>query len=144
MGRTMMAAVGTAMLVMLGGCASDTDSGGEAPTITTSGTASPEGEATAPGPVPDPASVGGTVIDIEVQGAQIRPLAERVKVEVGVSVTFQVVSDRPGELHVHSEPEQTLEFQDGETALKVTIERPGVVDVEEHETGKLIVQLEVR
>lgn len=89
-------------------------------------------------------SPAGTVVDIRVQGDEIRPLAERIPAKVGDPVTLNVSSNRPGELHVHSEPEQTLEFGDGTTLLTVVVERPGVVDVEEHDTGKLVIQLEVR
>jgi hypothetical protein len=65
-------------------------------------------------------------------------------VKVGEPVTFDVTSDRAGELHVHSSPEQTPGFDIGQSSIAVTIERPGLIEVEEHESGELIAQLEVR
>ncbi len=82
-------------------------------------------------------------IDITVVGNRITPNGERLKVGVGQPVTLRLVSDRAGELHVHSDPEQHLEFHKGRSTLKLTIERPGVIDVEEHDTGVVVVQLQV-
>ena len=52
-------------------------------------------------------------------------------------------ADEPGELHVHSSPEQELEYGAGTTTLKLTLDQPGVVDVESHDPKAVIVQLEV-
>ena len=52
---------------------------------------------------------------------------------------------RPGEIHVHSSPEQELEYDAGTTTLRAEpIDQPGIVDVESHALEKTIVQLEVR
>ena len=45
---------------------------------------------------------------------------------------------------MHSSPEQELEYDAGTTTLELTIDQPGVVDVESHDLEKTIVQLEVR
>lgn len=86
----------------------------------------------------------GNAIEIEIEGDRIEPRGKRIKVEAGEPVTLEVESDRAAELHVHSSPEQVLEVKKGESTLSLTIERPGIVDVEEHETGKVVLQLEVR
>ena len=44
---------------------------------------------------------------------------------------------------MHSKPEQELEYGEGTTTLPLTIDKPGVVDVESHDLEKVIVQLEV-
>ena len=46
------------------------------------------------------------------------------------------------ELHVH-QAEQYVEFEAGTGTYELVISAPGVVDVEEHETGQVVVQLEV-
>ncbi len=53
------------------------------------------------------------------------------------------MSDREGELHVHSSPEQELAYEAGTTELDVTIDKPGIVEIEDHVAEVLIVQLEV-
>ena len=59
-------------------------------------------------------------------------------------INLEITSDRAGELHVHSKPEQFVEFEAGTSDAQAGHQRPGVVDIEEHESGHVVVQLEVR
>lgn len=86
----------------------------------------------------------GNAIEIEIEGDRIEPRGKRIKVEAGEPVTLEVESDRAAELHVHSSPEQVLDVKKGESTMSLTIDRPGIVDVEEHESGIVVFQLEVR
>jgi hypothetical protein len=91
---------------------------------------------------------GGTTtetktIDITFSGDTVEPNGERVEVEAGQEIELVVKADKPGELHVHSNPEQELEYGAGTTTLKLTLDEPGVVDVESHDLEVVIVQLEV-
>ncbi len=81
-------------------------------------------------------------IELTFEGTEAPP-TERVQVEPGEEVELVIKSDRAGELHVHSSPEQTLEYAAGTTTFKLTIDQPGVVDVERHEPEALVLQLEV-
>lgn len=125
--------------------ATDTPSAGDtaAPTPTPTdaeSTVEPEG------PSEDSSDDGGKddAIEIEIEGDEIAPNGELIKVRVGEAVKLELESDRRGELHVHATPEQELDFGRGRTSLEVTIDTPGVVDVEEHESGVVILQLQVR
>jgi hypothetical protein len=84
-----------------------------------------------------------TTIDITIKGDSITPTGSSVKVKKGQPVRLHIVADRAGELHVHSSPEQHLEFDAGTSDKTLTIDQPGVVDIEDHALDKLIVQLEV-
>ena len=68
-------------------------------------------------------------------------------VEVGGSYTplwLVVEADTAGEIHVHTKPDdQEFEYDEGTTTLKLTVDKPGLVDVESHDLEKVIVQLEV-
>lgn len=87
---------------------------------------------------------GGTpTIDITIKGDQVTPDGVEVKVEAGKPIKLHITADRAGELHVHSSPEQHIEFGKGTTDKTLTIKQPGVVDVEDHALDKLIVQLQV-
>lgn len=102
---------------------------------------------TACGDSESPAETGSDpkVIEVSVEGDSITPNGERVEVAVGQDVDLEITADAPGEIHVHSDPEQELEYAAGEST--VTIEgsdAPGVIDVESHTLDKVIVQLEVR
>lgn len=83
-------------------------------------------------------------IEVEIEGDRVEPNGMRVKAAAGETVTLDVKSDRAAELHVHSSPEQVLEVEPGESTLTLVIERPGIVDIEEHDSGLVVLQLEVR
>ena len=85
------------------------------------------------------------VIDVKFTGDSVTPNGERVEVATGQDVELHVTADAPGEIHVHSDPEQELEYQKGETTVTIHgVDTPGTVDVESHSLDKVIVQLEVR
>ena len=71
------------------------------------------------------------------------PPPERVEVGVGEEIEVVVKSDTEGSLHVHSEPEQEFDYGAGTTTLMLTIDQPGVVEVESHELEATVLQLEV-
>ena len=83
------------------------------------------------------------VIKVTVEGDTITPNGERVEVATGQEIDLEVTADAPGEIHVHSNPEQELPYAAGTTTLQLTVDEPGVVEVESHELEKIIVQLEV-
>lgn len=82
-------------------------------------------------------------VNIEFSHGSVTPKGQRVEVTAGQPVELVVKADEPGELHVHSSPEQELEYGAGTTTLKLTIDQPGVVDVESHHPEIVVVQLEV-
>lgn len=86
----------------------------------------------------------GTTIDITLKGTSVSPAGKLVKVKAGLPITLRITADKAGELHVHSSPEQHVEFPQGTSEKVITIDQPGVVDLEDHALGKLIAQLQVR
>lgn len=90
---------------------------------------------------------GGTTtqdIDVTVKGDTVTPDGDKVAVPVGKQVTLHVTADAPGEIHVHSSPEQELEYDKGTSDLELTIDKPGTVEVESHTLDKVIVQLQAQ
>ena len=85
------------------------------------------------------------VIAVTISGDSVTPNGERVDVSTGQDVRLEVTADRPGEIHVHSSPEQELDYPAGTSTVVVHgLDAPGTVDVESHALDKVIVQLEVR
>ena len=64
--------------------------------------------------------------------------------KAGDPLKLHITADKAGEIHVHSSPEQHIEYGAGTTDKTLTIDQPGVVDVESHTLDKLILQLQVR
>jgi hypothetical protein len=84
-------------------------------------------------------------IDITFEGGEVTPNGERVEIAKGQPVELVVKADAGGEIHVHSDPEQELEYETGTTILKLpAFDRAGIIEVESHALGKTIVQLEVK
>jgi FtsP/CotA-like multicopper oxidase with cupredoxin domain len=83
-------------------------------------------------------------IAVTINGDEVTPNGDRIEVDAGQDVELDVTADAPGEIHVHSTPEQELEYKEGKSTLTITnLDQPGTVDVEVHELDKVIVQLEV-
>ncbi|GAA1740064.1 hypothetical protein GCM10009710_20430 [Aeromicrobium alkaliterrae] len=60
-------------------------------------------------------------------------------------MTLVVTSEITDEVHVHSDPEVSIDVTPGQTVERTfTIDRPGQVAVESHETGATILQLVVQ
>jgi hypothetical protein len=98
---------------------------------------------TAAEPSPSATEDAAQVIDITFEGDSVTPNGDRVEVTAGEPITLRVTADKAGEIHVHSNPEQELDYDAGTTTLHLTINQPGIVEVESHELEKIIVQLEV-
>ncbi len=111
---------------------SATQSPTDQPSATTEPTGKPNGE------------TGGTTIDITFKGDTVDPNGVERKVKAGKPFTLHIVADQPGELHIHSSPEQELVYPAGTTDKTLTIDQPGIVEVESHDLDQVIVQLEVR
>ncbi|HEU4512816.1 MAG TPA: hypothetical protein VFR87_06900 [Nocardioidaceae bacterium] len=140
--RRALAAAAVAALVLTG-CAESEEpatsqgtTASESPTASQS-TAESESESGETEPETD-------AIEVEIEGDRIEPNGMRVEVAAGDPVALAVRSDRAAEFHVHSSPEQVLEVEPGESTVELVIDRPGIVDIEEHETGLVVLQLEVR
>ncbi len=137
-----------AICVLVTACGSDEPAAKDEPTT-------PETTATEPATTAEPSQSAspspsatkrpsGTTINITFKGDQVDPNGVERKVKAGKAFTLHIVADKPGELHIHSSPEQELEYPAGTSDKKLTIDQPGIVEVESHDLDTLIVQLEVR
>jgi hypothetical protein len=137
MRRSLASVAAVSCLFLAAGCGTDDPSGADEPS-----SAKPSASA---GESADGAPSSSTQrIAVAFDGDSVSPSGKRVEVAAGEPVELVVTADAPGEIHVHSSPEQELEYDAGTTTLELTIDQPGVVDVESHDLEKTIVQLEVR
>lgn len=98
----------------------------------------------APTPAPDDSGADIQLVEIQVADGQVSVAADRVEVALGAQVRLAVTSDTADELHVHGY-DHSVELVPGRQAtLELTADTPGLFDVELHESGLLLVQLEVR
>jgi uncharacterized protein YcfL len=138
--RILIAAVALSSLILAGCSDAEPQTIDQSPSAAASDEASQPAEPETEESSPEPK---GTVVEITIDGDSVEPNGARVEAHVGEPITLQITSDREGELHVHSTPEQEIPFDNGTTEAELTIDRPGVVEVEDHHSGLVIVQLEV-
>ena len=128
--RRVVAATVSALLtaVLLAGCG-NSDSGG--------GNSDSGGGSTGPEPT--------KVIDVTITGDSVTPNGELIKVAVGQRIELDVTADAPGEIHVHSSPEQEFEYDKGSSTIEVKpIAAPGRVEVESHTLEKTLFTLQAQ
>jgi hypothetical protein len=149
---TALPALALALSLALVGCGGEEEhpeghDAGEAsetpsPSETAQGTETPD-ETETTDETAEPAETG-TRIELTRTGDSFSPNGQRVEAAVGEPITLVITSDVPGEMHVHSMPEQDIVYGAGTSEHEVTIERPGVVEVESHDPDLVVLQLEVR
>jgi plastocyanin len=85
-------------------------------------------------------------IEIEIENGRVTPSGQRVDVQVGEPIRFVVDSDAADEVHVHSTPEHSFRVKPGDDdrQFEFTLNQPGVVEVELHELGDVVVSLAAR
>jgi hypothetical protein len=136
----------TALLLVLSGCgdeapgAAEADTG-ESPSPSATTEKPKPSKSAKPEPEPTPES---PTVEVTVSGDQVSPNAEVVELEVGERLTLDITSDRPGELHVHTSPDQYIDFGAGRSTKSFSVERPGSVEVEEHDSGAQVLRLLVQ
>lgn len=93
-----------------------------------------------------PASDEPVTVEITDEGGSISPAGDRVEAERGQPIDLVVTADRAGSLHVHSDPEQEFEYEEGTQTFKIEFDRAGVIEVESHEVdpAQVVVTLEIR
>ncbi|MEQ1899029.1 MAG: hypothetical protein ABL971_16810 [Vicinamibacterales bacterium] len=124
-------------------CGNDTATDPDATETTHSGDHSESAEPTAePSETAEPPA--GNVINVTVAGGEITPAPDTVSVPLNEDVTIAVTSDIDEEAHVHGYDKE-LELEAGKTTqVTFTADIPGVFEVELHESGDLLFELEVQ
>jgi hypothetical protein len=91
------------------------------------------------------ASEAVTEVEIAIEGGEVTPQGERYDVTLGEPIRLIVDSDMPDELHLHGTPVQTFDVEAGEDQVfELTLEQPGVAELESHELGVLVASFAAR
>lgn len=84
------------------------------------------------------------IIKVTVGKDSVSPSGTRVSVKRNQPVVFQIDAAEAGELHVHSSPAKAIDFPAGQSQVQISIDKPGLIEAEIENLGKLVVQLEVK
>lgn len=143
--RSGSAAVALSLTILLAGC-SGSDTSDPTPTVDSpSPTRTPSDTPSATSSQPtEEATEAGQTLEVSIAGDGIKPNGAALDLAVGEPLTIRFETDRAGELHVHSRPQQIVSFDAGTSTRELVIENPGAVEVEEHQTGMVVAQIKVR
>jgi len=159
---TALTAIAAVVVLTLAGCGGGSDSTGSAGDEQTSSPSAQASESPSESPGDDATddstedSTGGpgdvetednaVEIEIEIEHGRVTPSGERVDVQIGEPIRLVVDSDAADELHVHSTPEHSFPVKagDDDKQFEFTLNQPGVVEVELHELGDVVVSLAAR
>jgi hypothetical protein len=125
--------------VLVGGCGTEPAPGAGAVTGSTSATPA----ATPTMPTAAPSAPAGETVRLGYAGGQVTGGTQRVPVPLGERVTLVVTGDVVDEVHVHGY-DSYLDVTPGtEAMITFPADIPGVFEVEMHDSGLLLAQLEV-
>ena len=125
----------------ISGCGTDDDEASPEPTV--SATQAPPGtieEEPAPETTPDDAQV----VSITVQGGQVTGVEPRTVVPVGTQVRLTITSDAADEVHVHGYDLTAQVTPDQAVQLEFLADRPGIFEVELHDSRVVLTRLQVQ
>ncbi|WP_409330255.1 hypothetical protein [Trujillonella humicola] len=140
--RTGVAAGLAATVLLLAGCAGTSPGEAASPGSSAAPSAPAAGGSPERSPAASPAP-SGTQLAVEVTGGQVSGDTGRVPVGLGEQVTLTVTGDTPDELHLHGY-DLTAQLVPGEPAvLTFVADIAGVFEVELHDSGALLLSLQV-
>lgn len=134
--RLLTAALITACALALTACGGSKDHAAKSEDLEL--TATPMAQVTADPPA------DAKVIDVTVGKDSVTPSGTKVDVKRDQPIVFRIDAAEAGELHVHSSPAKAIDYPAGTSQVQISIDKPGVIEAEIENLGKLVVQLEVR
>jgi hypothetical protein len=165
--RSLLPGLALALVLVAGACAGPDEDGDDAGTDPGTETSATTSESPSESPSADPSATAaedttpaevtsepaeepseseapsGPSLDITIEGDEVSPNAEELELGTGEPLTLVITSDRAGELHVHSKPEQYVEFEAGTSEHELVVDTPGEVEVEEHDSDAVVALIEV-
>ena len=125
--------------LLVAGCGGDDD-----PATTATPASSPATSANSAPTTPSETAFAGTEIVVAVKNGKVSPPTHRVKVAVGTAVRLLVTSDTADEVHVHGYDIEKALPAGRQVTVDFTAGQNGIFEIETHDSGLQLAQLEVR
>ena len=125
--------------LLVAGCGGD-----DAPSTTASPSSSPPTSTSNAPTTPSETAFAGTEIVVAVNNGKVSPPTHRVKVTVGTAVRLLVTSDTADEVHVHGYDIEKALPAGRQVTVGFTADQNGIFEIETHDSGLQLAQLEVR
>jgi heme/copper-type cytochrome/quinol oxidase subunit 2 len=128
-------------LFLTSACGGGSDASTDSPT--SGPTSSAASSATTSASPTETASAEAVQISVAVKDGKVSPKTHREKVPLGSQVRLIVSSDVDDEVHVHGYDIEKEVAAGQSVTFEFTADQPGVFEVETHESGLQLLQLEV-
>ncbi len=131
---------------VLGGCGQEPATGASPETAAAPPSGAEPGSSAVQSPSSPPTAPAGPstrTIGITVRGGQATGETGRAEVPLGTAVTLSVTSDVADEIHVHGYEQEAQVPAGGTGSVSFTADLPGVFEVELHDSGLQLLQLQV-
>lgn len=135
--RVLAGAASAALLLALSACSSSSAPAGSADGNEKGIAATPTAQVTA-----QPAA-NAKLVPITIKGRTVSPVGASVVVSPKQPVVLEIQADAAGQLHVHSSPEQHVNFPAGASQITLSFDKKGLIAIEDHAANQLIVQIAV-
>ncbi len=109
----------------------------------TAGTEGPDGGTSDPSTEPERTGPEVQVVELTFAGGEVTSGAGRVAVAAGSPVRLEVTSDVDEEVHVHGYDIEVPVAAGATTTVELVGDLPGVWEVELHDSGQLLCELEI-
>jgi len=83
-------------------------------------------------------------VEVRIENGDVQPPPNRVKVVLGQRVRIVVESDVADEIHVHGYELEAEVTPTEPAVVEFVVDEPGLFEVETHESGTLLFQLQVQ
>ena len=129
-------------LTLLTACGTDEETAAPVPAV--SATNTPSGAAATTSPEPEVTPDDAQVVSITVASGEATGVEPRTQVPLGTRVRLTITSDVVDEVHVHGyDLTQPLPAGQAST-LEFVADRPGIFEVEMHDSGQVLTRLQVQ
>ncbi|MGH3735065.1 MAG: hypothetical protein ACRDT6_05520 [Micromonosporaceae bacterium] len=135
---TAVAGVLTAALIGLAGC------GGSEPDKAGGASPEPTAEASPTGTTAASPTAAAPTARIEIKGGKVTAGSGRHKVALGSTVVLEIVTDTADQVHVHGYDKEFDLTAGRPNRVEFTANIPGVFEVELHESGLALFELQVQ
>jgi hypothetical protein len=120
------------LIAVLAGCGGSDNPPEQSPTPPATGQ---------PGQSPGPTA---ELIELSIVDGRVEPALDRVEVALGATVRIVVGSDVPDEVHLHGYDLVAPVSPDQDAVIEFVAEQPGLYELETHEQGLVLLQLQVQ
>lgn len=141
--RRVAGALLAALLGLTGVAACGGDDEPDDPPVTSPSGAGAPSTPASPAPAASP-TASAELLQFEIARGRATPPLDRIEIEQGSTVRIVVTSDQPDAIHLHGYDLEAPIGPGADGVIEFTADQAGLFELETHDTGLVLAQLQVR